>query len=300
MINKRYEDIILATACIPWNENYEFQRDLFAKQVNHLIDNDIKHIYLFGTAGEGYAVNHKQFEEIVSYYANLMDNKTLHTMVGLIDLSPQRMQEKINIAKSYGISNFQFSLPCWQEVSDVEIRSLMDELLGKNLDCNFLLYNLARVKRFLPAKLLIQLATEYENFVAVKHTKLSDEDIKVLSNEETPLQFFLTESNFAKLSEYADCSLLISIGNLDLSMIKQFHKAVKSKNKGLVTSYLEKFQNIHQQMKEIVTGPYIDGAYDKLYVKYTNNDFPNRLLPPYQSPSIEQFSKFKQMVKKNL
>ncbi|MCK5811822.1 MAG: dihydrodipicolinate synthase family protein [Clostridiales bacterium] len=300
MIKKRYEDIILATACIPWNDKYEFQKQSFAKQINNLIDNGITHIYLFGTAGEGYAVNHKQFEEIVSYYAKLMDSKSLQTMVGLIDLSPQRMQEKINIAKKYGITDFQFSLPSWQEVSDVEIRSLMDELLGKNRDCNFLLYNLTRVKRFLPAKLLIQLANEYENFIAVKHTRLSDEDIEVLSNEETPLQFFLTENNFAKLSEYTDCSLLISIGNLDLSMIKQFQIAVKNHDKELVSSYLEKINTIHTKMKEIITGPYIDGAYDKLYVKYNINDFSTRLLPPYQSPPLEQILLFEQMVKETL
>ena len=299
-MKKRYDNTILATACIPWDEDNNFIKPLFKRQIEHLINNGITHIYLFGTAGEGYAINNQQFEEIVSYFSSLMEDDNLYPMVGLIELSPFRMEEKLNIAYKYGIRDFQFSLPSWHKLSYDEIVTFMDYLLLRHNDCNFLCYNLARTKRFIEPLELITLAKKYNNLVAVKYTRLTDEDINIFKNNDTPLQLFLTENNFAKLSNHISCSLLLSIGNLDLNIAHEFFNYVKENNQEKVDYYCEKFNSLRSTMKAGLNGVYIDGAYDKLYVKYVLEQFPLKMLAPYNYVSEDLFKIFKKNTKRLL
>ena len=105
---KRYPASIMATALIPWDQSFSFTKDLFTKQVEHLCAHGIRHIYLFGTAGEGYGVNNRQFKEITSCFTALSSSLDFIPMVGLIDLSVPRMTEKLQIAYEMGVREFQF------------------------------------------------------------------------------------------------------------------------------------------------------------------------------------------------
>jgi len=299
-MKKRYDETILATACIPWNKDNSFNKKLFEKEINHLINNNITHIYLFGTAGEGYAVNNEQFEQIVSFFASLMDKHNLNPMVGLIDLSPFRMEEKLKIAYKYGIRDFQFSLPSWHKLDYEEIENFMNYLLSRHQDCNFLCYNLARTKRFIEPFELLKLSKKYANLVAVKYTRLTDQDIDFFNNNDIPLQLFLTENNFAKLSESINCSLLLSIGNLNLEQANDFYTNVKLNNQTIVNNYCDKYNLLRSTMKSLMDGIFIDGAYDKLYVKYVIDEFPLKMLSPYKYASEKNFIKFKSAMKKLL
>lgn len=46
---------ILATAVVPWTDRYEFDEAVFRREVLTIARNLTHHIYVFGTAGEGYA-----------------------------------------------------------------------------------------------------------------------------------------------------------------------------------------------------------------------------------------------------
>jgi len=299
-MKKRYDRCILATACIPWKVNYQLDELAFEQEINHLINHNITHIYLFGTAGEGYSINNKQFETIVKIFAKLMNKTNLFPMVGIIELSPDRVNEKIDIAYSYGIRDFQFSLPSWHQLTYDEIVEFMNQILPKYPDCKFINYNTLRTKRFIEPEELFNLAKLYENFVGVKYTRGTKEDFKTIANEDTPLQFFLTEQNFAKLSQMTNCSLLISIGNLDLNLTNKFYLNCVSNNHNNIKEYMDKINIIHDAMFKIVNTKVIDGAYDKLYVKYNLPNFPIRLLKPYKYVSDDQFNEFKKIVKATL
>jgi hypothetical protein len=50
--------------------------------------------------------------------------------------------------------------------------------------------------------------------------------------------------------------------------------------------------HILKKLIEIVGTGKIDGAYDKMFSKVLDNDFPLRLLPPYQGCDDEKFRQF--------
>ncbi len=291
-MKKRYPSVMMASALIPWNENYEFMPEVFEAQVKHMIDGGLKHIYLFGTAGEGYAVNNHQFKTIVKLFSQLMKDDKLHPMVGLIDMSVARMKEKLKIAYSFGIREFQFSLPCWAQLNIDEIFRFFDALLPEYPDCKFLNYNLSKTKRLLEPEELFKLAQLHPNFVAVKQTRGEESDLAAIASSDTKLQFFVTERNFLNLSKLAECGLLMSISNTDLKMAVELLNACKNGNFTSAEHIMNIFWAIRTEMINSITFPAIDGVYDKLYTKYNVPEFPLRLLPPYQYATNQDYGKF--------
>jgi dihydrodipicolinate synthase/N-acetylneuraminate lyase len=294
---KRYPAVIMATALVPWDIDFKFDRIPFTKQIEHLCNHDIRNIYLFGTAGEGYAVNNRQFEEITRCFADLAKTLGFTPMVGLIDLSVSRMVEKLEMAYSMGIREYQFSLPSWGQLNDLEIDSFFDSLLGSYPDCTFLNYDLARTKRFLEPGELFRLAERHSNFAAVKYTRGLSEDFSEIASSGTPLQFFVTEQNFMELSRLTECGLLMSVGNTDLERANEFVKFCQEGRHDEAQVHLDIFLQIRDKLMEAVDFKAIDSAYDKLYTKLAVDEFPLRLLPPYEYASDEKFITFKEAVK---
>lgn len=86
-MSKRYPPFILATCVVPWKADWTLDQDLFAEEIRLLRDNLTRHLYLYGTAGEGYAVGERQFDEIVSLFQREMSGPDDHRRVGLISSS---------------------------------------------------------------------------------------------------------------------------------------------------------------------------------------------------------------------
>ncbi len=293
---KRYPAVIMATALIPWDIDYNFMENLFIKQIEHLCSHNIRNIYLFGTAGEGYAVNNSQFEEITSIFAKLSGVLGFNPMVGLIDLSVSRMNEKLEIAHSLGIREFQFSLPSWGQLNDIEVDNFFDTLLGDHPDCTFLNYNLGRTKRFLEPSELFRQARRHKNLAAVKYTRGLPEDFSEIASSETEIQFFVTEQNFMELSRLTECGLLMSVGNTDLDRANEFVSLCHAGRHSEAQKHLDLFLQVRDKLKEAVNFHAIDSAYDKLYTKLAVEEFPLRLLPPYEYASDEAFGSFRSAV----
>jgi hypothetical protein len=61
---------------------------------------------------------------------------------------------------------------------------------------------------------------------------------------------------------------------------------------GQTEPYVEKMNKAHSVIRDTVSFPAIDGAYDKLYTRYNLPGFHHRLLPPYQYVDERTFSDF--------
>ena len=95
-MEKRYPRTIMATACVPWNEDLSFDEENFRRGVALLMDNGIRSIYIFGTAGEGYAVNREQFVQITKAFLDeTRKTPEVMPMTGIISLSMSEIIERI-------------------------------------------------------------------------------------------------------------------------------------------------------------------------------------------------------------
>lgn len=291
---KRYPRTILAAVCIPWDERNRLIEDKLRQEIRDLIKRGICHLYLFGTAGEGYAVTDDQYLQVVRIFAEEMSGPELHPMVGQINNSLPVMLKRMEQAYSLGIRDFQFSLPAWGALNDRELFSFFHAVCDPYPDCRFMHYNLMRAKRVITPEEYDRLAKEIPNFVGAKFTTLEMMTVHKLVQFPSPLQFFLGEIGFGYGSLIGECGLLISIANSNISRAWAFFEAAVKREATTVLVYQRQLASMLSTLLSIAGGENIDGAYDKLFCRLLDSDFPLKLLPPYEGFEEKIFEQYKQ------
>lgn len=166
----RYPASILATCCIPWKEDFTFDSDRFRREVRMILQHLTKHVYIFGTAREGYGVTDRQFAEICAVFRQETAASDVRATVGIISLSLGTIVERILSARKLGFGRFQISLPSWGPLSDSELAAFFEETCGRFPDCEFLHYNLGRAKRLVTPEEYAVLAQRHPNLVGTKNS----------------------------------------------------------------------------------------------------------------------------------
>ncbi len=292
-ISKRYRPCVLATCCLPWHEDNTFAEDIFRRSVRHLVGQGIRDMYIFGTAGEGYAINEAQFDEITPVFLDEISGDGIQGMVGLISLSLPTVIARIEKARELGARRFQISLPSWGTLRDAEMATFFRETLGRFPDCEFLHYNLMRTGRIVTGTEYGRLAAEYPNLVATKNSTADEERLKSLMTEAPQLQHFITEGGFAKASTMGECGFLISFASTNFDLGQAYFRAGLEQNFPLLNEMHAELDGIAADLRaSVANSAHMDGAFDKMFCRLHDDNFPLRLLPPYDGISEEVYQRY--------
>jgi len=276
---------VLGTAVVPWTATYALDEDLFRHEVSALLAAGYSHLYIFGTAGEGYAVDEPQFEQVARIFSQQMQAAGAEPMVGVISLSTATILRRIAWARdTLGVRLFQISLPAWGAPEAAEVRTFFDAVLGQFEDCQFLHYNLLRTKRLVTASEYAAVAADHANLVATKNSTDSMLRVRELLERAPMLRHFLNEHGFLFGSLIGECGLLISVATTNLAMGQQYCAAGRARDVETLVQLEGELSQIGQHLAATVAGdtPRIDGAFDKVLWRLHDPRFPLRLLPPYQ------------------
>lgn len=270
---------ILATAVVPWTDRFEFDAECFDRQVRHIAQGLTRQIYIFGTAGEGYAVSDVQFDQIAAAFWRCASECAVMPMLGVISLSLPTIIERIARGRAMGFRVFQLSLPSWGPLSDVEVDRFFAETCGRFPDCRFHHYNLARTKRVLTGRDYLRLARAHPNLVAVKVSVDAPDVIADLLQASPRLRFYFTEFGYVLARRTHDVGLLVSLASVNY---RRAHAFVNGDDAGREAAARDLLQ-MGLTLRGLGAGRFhIDGAFDKLLYRVHDPAFPLRLLPPYQ------------------
>ena len=278
----RFPQILLGAALLPWREDFTLDELNFREHIRNIVRHGFQHIYLMGTAGEGYALTDRQFQQVVQIFWEEMQQPGLHPMVGVISLSMGQILERIGWAHGVGIRHFQISLPSWGALTDNEMMDFFRGVCGTFPDSQFLHYNLPRTKRVVTGREYRRIADAVPNLAATKNSTSDFARVADLMTHAPDLQHVFVENAFAMGCLFGECSLLPSYGLLFPKLAHHHFETGRARR-------MAELMELHKQVGEIVPKlfghvpePRIDGAYDKLFAWLRNQDFPLRLLPPYQ------------------
>lgn len=287
---KGYPAAILATAVVPWTEKYELDEERFCRQVQTIAHGLTRHIYIFGTAGEGYAVNERMFDQIARAFWLSSQENNVSPMLGIISLSLATVIDRIERGYALGFRQFQLSLPAWGALLDKELDGFFAETCGRFPDCDFHHYNLLRTKRLLTAVEYRRLAAAHPNFVAVKYGASDPAIVADVLAVSPRLRFYFTEFGYAIARRTHDVGLLVSLASLNYTRAKAFVSGDDAQRAADVAE----LRAIRTVLGELAENRFhIDGAYDKLLFKLNDPDFQLRLLPPYAGATEEDFARFR-------
>jgi dihydrodipicolinate synthase/N-acetylneuraminate lyase len=285
----RYHQAVLVSCEVPWDEEERLIETVFRQEVRHTLA-EFNNLYIFGTAGEGYAVDTPTFQRLVEIFYEETRGENVFPQVGVIGLSTATVRERIAFAYKVGFRTFQISLPSWGALNDKEMLRFFVDVCGAFPDAGFLHYNLLRAKRLLTAEDYRRVADAVPNLVATKNTGLNFLALAELMRRTPEIQHFLSESMFPTGCLHGTCSLLSSFGPMLPKAAKQLFEYGRTGD----IAALFRFQKDYLEMAEQVIAPMrryplMDGAYDKVIMKLGGVDIPLRLLSPYESFSEEVF-----------
>ncbi len=284
---------VLGTACLPWTDRGDFAEELFRESVRSLISRGLPDLYIFGTAGEGYAVDIRQFRAVAAAFLDEMREGGGSSHLGVIGLSVPQIKERIEIGLELGYNSFQISFPSWGMLNDLEMNLFFDAVLGAYPRQTFLHYNLMRGLRKMSGQEYAAVAARHANLVATKSGGNSSAQILGLLRHSPEICHFVTEQDFAFGCLFGAMGLLISLGSLNPGRTRRFFEAGQQQDVAAVRNGAHDFGALSELMRAAVkSGAHMDGAYDKLFVKAALPDFPLRLLPPYEGTSDEEFALF--------
>jgi len=296
---KRYPSGIMSACCVPWDDKGSFVESVFRQGVRATLAEGTKHLYVFGTAGEGYAVTDRQFDQIVAAFADEMRQGGADPMVGVISLSLGTILERIQRCRDAGVHRFQISLPSWGALSERELYDFCDRVCGGFPDCQFLHYNLMRTKRLVTGKEYGRIAAAHANLVATKNTGDSLSHIQSLLEHAPQLQHFLSETGYAYGSRFGECGILASFV-MNWSKLKALWEAGRNGDLQTLVTIQREVSLIIRTLFEAVPEGRIDGAYDKLFAKMYDPAFPLRLLSPYSGASDDEYLAFVRLLGERL
>lgn len=288
----RYPQTVLVSCEAPWDDREQLIEATFRREVQMLLALGFRHLYIFGTAGEGYAVDTPRFRQLVELFRAETRGAEVSPMVGVIDLSTARTVERIGYAYEAGFRIFQIVLPSWGTLSDGELLTYFRDVCGSFPDASFLHYNLPRAGRVLGGADYRRIMDVAPNLVATKNTGGGSARAADLMTHAPELQHFFGEENFLYGCMYGECSLLASFGAMTAARTWEYFHAGRQRELARALELHHGFINLVRD----VFGPAlaegrIDGAYDKMIVRMAGLDeMPLRLLSPYQGCAEETYA----------
>lgn len=280
---------ILATAVVPWTEHFEFDGAVFRREVCTIARGLTRHIYIFGTAGEGHAVSDRQFDQITQAFWLNAQECGVSPMVGLISLSLPAIIGRIERGRALGFRTFQLSMPSWGPLNDRELDVFFAETCGRFPDCEFHHYNLLRTKRLLTSVEYRRLAAAHPNFIAVKSGASDPVVVADLLTATPRLRFYFTEMGYAIARRTHEVGFLISLASVNPARARAFVAG----NDARRTADIVEIKAMFTTLMELSAGRFhIDSAYDKMLFRVSDPEFPLRLLPPYAGATEEDFARF--------
>jgi len=295
----RYPQTVLVSCELPWDEQEELLEDVFRMQIRHVLKH-FSHLYIFGTAGEGYAVDTRRFKQITDLFFEETlgepEHTDVHPMVGVIGLSTANVLERLQIAYDRGFRNFQISLPAWGALNDSEVMTFFQDVCGSFPDGYFLHYNLPRAKRVLTGTDYAHILQDIPNLVATKNTGSGLLKVSDLLKHAPELQHFFSEEGYANGCQLSECSILSAFGPATPHKVWELFEAGQTGNVEKTVALQHGFhQLLHDVLGPLLAQGKMDGAYDKILKRLGGlEDMPLRLLSPYQGFSEADYAATKQ------
>ena len=290
----RYPRTVLGTVCLPWRADGELDEALFRRSIRNLVAAGLPDLYVFGTAGEGYAVSDAMFRHVATIFTEtIREAGGARPMIGIVSLSLATMIERIEFCRTLGVDTFQFALPSWAPTSDTEMRRVFAEICDRFGDCRFLHYNLMRAGRLVRPRDYAQLAERHPNLVATKYGGGDPFMISGLMTHAPQLRHFLTEQGYYLGAPLGDCALLASIASSNPRRAREYLETGRNGEVARFSELYRELCGVLLALLDTAGTSFIDGAYDKVILKLSEPDFPLALLPPYETASEEVYRRYR-------
>lgn len=292
-MSARYPSTVMVSVVCPWDDQEQLDEGAFRHEIDHALKAGFRHVYVFGTAGEGYGVDTARFRRVISVFGDQMSRAPgARAMVGVIGLSTANVVERIGIAHDMGFREFQISFPIWQTLTDPEVLTFFRDVCLSFPDSLFMHYNTGRVGRIINGRHYRPVLDAVPNLVATKTMAGDLATVASVVRDAPELMHFLGEQSITHGAMFGEVALLGTFGAL---APKKSWAVLRAANEGRYRDAAEIgswFERVSREVFDtLMVDRRIDGAYDKLIEKLSPGQeaFPLRMLSPYRTLTEDEF-----------
>lgn len=289
----RFPGSVMVSIVCPWDHRERLDDAMFRRAIRHALGAGFHQLYVFGTAGEGYAVDSDQFRHVVETFGDELAGTDAHWIVGVIGLSSATVLERIRAAHQLGARSFQISLPSWSTLNDTEVIAFFETVCGAFPDSTFMHYNTARVGRLVDGRLYGEIIPRVPNLVATKTMTGELAVVAGVVRDAPELMHFLGEQSIAYGALFGEVALLGTFGALAPDQSWRLLHAAREGRHTEAAELGSWFERLSADLfAPLMLDRRVDGAYDKTIQKLSRgmDDFPLRMLSPYRTVSDEEFA----------
>lgn len=289
---QRHSPSILVSCELPWDERERLIEETFREEIAYLDRSGFRQLYIFGTAGEGYAVDLSRFRDATELFLEETGSRGIDAQVGVIGLSTLAVLERIQVAWDLGCRFFQISLPSWGALANDEMVEFFRIVCGSFPEARFLHYNVGRAGRIIIADDYKRIVAENPNLVATKNTGANTAAVYELIGGVPELQHHLSEAMFPTGCAVGECSLLSSFGPLLPHPTQVLFDLGRNKRWDCLMPHWKQYMDVIYAFLRALQGESrIDGAYDKMIVRLAGVSMPLRLLSPYFGYTLQDLDR---------
>lgn len=289
----RFPSSVMVSIVCPWDDDERLDGAMFRRAIRHALKAGFEQLYVFGTAGEGYAVDSGRFRDVVETFGDELEGTQAKWIVGVIGLSSATVIERIGMAHQLGARAFQISLPSWSTPTDAEVITYFETVCGAFADSTFMHYNTERVGRIVDGRLYAQIVDRVPNLVATKTMTGDLATVAGVVRDAPELMHFLTERSIAYGGLFGDVALLGTFGALASEQSWRLLRAAREGRPSEAAELGSWFGRLSTDLfAPLMVNRRVDGAYDKTIQKLSRGmaDFPLRMLSPYGTVSDAEFA----------
>ena len=162
---------IWAGMTMAWDENYSFDEETYAKNIDRMLKADIHGMYTTGSTGEFYVLEFDEFKRMVDIEAELCGKAGMPLQIGCCsDATSKTLRLLEYAAGKKEVGAAQVNIPYWMELTDRELLQFFKDLYSACPDLPLVHYNIPRSKRFLTGPDYQKVLEAAPNLIGVKFT----------------------------------------------------------------------------------------------------------------------------------
>jgi len=162
---------IWAGVTMAWDEDYGFDEQTYAKNVERMIKAKVHGIYTTGSTGEFYVIEYDEFRRMVDIEADLCGAAGMPLQIGCCsDATAKTIRLLEYAAGKEQVGAAQVNVPYWMELTDRELLQFFRDLHAACPEMPLVHYNVGRAKRFLQGPDYLRILDVAPNLIGVKYT----------------------------------------------------------------------------------------------------------------------------------
>ncbi len=162
---------IWAGVTMVWDEQYAFDEETYAQNIERTIAAGVHGIYTTGSTGEFYALEFEEFCRMVDIDAELCGRAGMPLQIGCnADATSKIIRMLQYVAGKPEVGAAQIALPYWMRLNERELLQFFGDLYSACSDLPLVNYNLDRAGRFLHADDYLRILQVAPNLIGMKYT----------------------------------------------------------------------------------------------------------------------------------